>query len=123
MQNHHKLNRYNDAIADHRLPTSKGFVLSEDDRIRRHVITAIMCNARLDIPAVEAALGIDFHAYFDGAWDRLAALEEDGLVERHQNALEVTSFGAPLVRNVAMVFDAYLARHEANEARRFSRTV
>ncbi|MDF1700179.1 MAG: oxygen-independent coproporphyrinogen III oxidase [Planctomycetota bacterium] len=123
IQNEHKLNRYRDAVAAHRLPAARGFLLSADDRIRRHVITALMCNGRLDIPATEAELGIDFEAYFEDAREPLEALEKDGFLTRSADALAVTEFGAPFVRNVAMVFDAYLAKHETGEGQRFSRTV
>lgn len=123
VQNHRNLRRYQEAVRDHRLPTARGFVLSEDDRIRRHVITAILCNGRLDMPALEQELGIDFAAYFDDALPRLAELESDGLLRRDERAIEVTERGSPFVRNVAMAFDAYLHRHDASPSPRFSRTV
>ena len=123
VQNHHKLNRYRDAVADHRLPTSKGFVLSEDDRIRRHVITAIMCNGHLDIPVIEQELGIYFASYFAEADEPLDALEADGFLVRTAESIALTDFGAPFVRNAAMAFDAYLAAHDAAPRQRFSRTV
>ena len=123
VQNHRNLRRYREALAEHRLPVARGFVLSDDDRIRRHVITDVLCNGRLDIPSIERELGIEFDTYFADALPRLDALEADGLLQRAPDAIQVTERGAPFVRNVAMAFDAYLHRHEAGSAPRFSRTV
>ncbi len=123
VQNHHKLGRYQEAVRGQLLPAARGYVLSEDDKIRRHVITALMCNGRLDLPAIEDRLGIDFLSYFASAWEALAALEADGLVVRSESALELTDLGAPFVRNAAMAFDAYLEHRLSGGKARFSRTV
>ncbi len=121
VQNHAKLHRYLEAVQDHQLPVGKGYVLDADDRVRRHVITQLMCNGRLDIPAVEQRLGIDFGAYFADALEPLGTLIADGLLEMSDDTIAMTPEGAPFVRNAAMAFDAHLAKHA--EARRFSRTV
>jgi len=123
VQNHHKLNRYQDAVRDHKLPAARGYALSDDDKIRRHVITALMCNGRLDIPALEKHLGIEFFTYFADAWEALASLEADGLATRTETTLELTELGAPFVRNAAMAFDAYLEERMTDGKARFSRTV
>jgi oxygen-independent coproporphyrinogen III oxidase len=81
-----------------------------------------MCQGRLDFRSVEAAFGIHVHEYFAGELQRLAALQEQGLVELDDDAVVVTPKGWYLVRAIAMVFDKYL-QTEARPLERFSRVV
>jgi oxygen-independent coproporphyrinogen-3 oxidase len=53
----------------------------------------------------------------------LEELVDDGLVTFDGRVLQVTPLGRLLVRNVAMMFDAYLPRHANDKAPTFSRTV
>jgi oxygen-independent coproporphyrinogen-3 oxidase len=50
-------------------------------------------------------------------------LQDDGLVTFDGDVLRVTPVGQLLVRNVAMLFDAYLPKRQAEEKNTFSRTV
>ena len=53
----------------------------------------------------------------------LKQLIDDGLVTFDGHLLQVLPLGRLLVRNVAMMFDAYLPRHAKDKAPTFSRTV
>lgn len=88
----------------------RGVALSNDDIMRRDLITTLMCQFRLDIPAIEQRYGIDF--YRDMAEDLalMAPLAKDGLVDISRNAITVTPRGRLLVRTVAACFDTYLRR-------------
>jgi len=112
-QNVRELPRYAAQVQQGRFATERGICLTEDDQRRRAVITQLMCNFWLD-------LGEEGARYFAPELERLRTFEEDGLLVRTGNQLELTPLGRLFVRNVAMVFDAYLAR--AAKAR-FSRTV
>jgi len=94
--------------------------LTDDDLLRRHVITRLMCDSRLDYAAIEEAFGIDFHETFADALAEITPLADDGLVTRDEHGLTLTFLGRLLVRNVCMPFDRYL-REGAGQ--RFSRTV
>jgi oxygen-independent coproporphyrinogen-3 oxidase len=107
-QNTKNMRSYYDAVDRERLPVYRGFRLSEDDRLRRHVIMQLMCNFHLDVNAVERRFGIDFGATFRDALDRLEPLAEDGLVEVDAGAISVRPPGRLLIRNIASAFDAYL---------------
>lgn len=107
------LPRYYAAIAAGRFATERGVELDADDRRRRAVITQIMCNFWAD-------LGPDGPEYFAREIEHLRACEREGLVRVSGREVEITALGRVFVRNVAMIFDAYLRRAEA---RRFSRTV
>jgi len=121
-QNVKKLSTYYDQIDAGQLPIDRGVLLSEDDRLRRWVITQVMCNFQVKKAEVAERFGVDFDSYFADALSGLDALEEAGFVERRQDALHVTDGGKLLVRNAAMVFDAYTGKRGKGRPT-FSRTV
>jgi len=124
-QNQKKLPRYYDAIDKGALPIERGYRLSADDRIRRYVITQLMCNFHLDKRAVEDRFGIAFDRVFERELTQLAApdgLIASGFVTASREALDVAPLGRLFVRNVAMLFDRYLLAKKS-DARIFSRTV
>ena len=126
VQNTKKLPEYYDALAAGRFPTERGYALDDDDALRRFVITALMCNGRVDIGEVEQRFDIDFANYFAAELAELAAPgspQADGLVEVGPDAIEVTPVGRMFVRNVCMVFDRYLRSRTAGATPVFSRTV
>ena len=47
VQNTKKLNEYYAALDAGRFPIERGYALDDDDAIRRHVITELMCNGYL----------------------------------------------------------------------------
>lgn len=124
-QNQRKLKRYEDAVADPStggLAVERGVVLSPEDQLRRHVITALMCTFHLDLPEIGERFRIDPAVTFAAEWEALKGLEDDGLVRLRDQVVEVTPLGRIFVRNIAMVFDQYLKTPEVGD-RRFSRTV
>ena len=61
---------------------------------------------------------------FEDALQQLESIIRDGLVECDSNgSIRVTPLGRLLVRNVAMVFDAYLADQKKASKPMFSQTV
>ncbi|MGA0604070.1 oxygen-independent coproporphyrinogen III oxidase [Caulobacter sp. KR2-114] len=97
------------AIEAGRLATARGAVVTEEDRFRGEIIEELMCRQHVDLEAVCRRHG---RALADLA-DELAALEgfvEDGVVFRHGPLVTVTPMGAPFLRSVCAVFDAYLDR-------------
>ncbi len=122
VQNAHKLSVHARALAAGRLPLERGYKRTVDDEIRREVITALMCNFRLDSVAVAARFGIDFERYFA---PELRELERgpaaDGLVRLEGSRIELTALGERFVRNVCMIFDRYLPSLGSRPA--YSRTV
>jgi oxygen-independent coproporphyrinogen-3 oxidase len=121
-QNAHKLKDWGEKVEAGVIPVERGAAMSDDDVLRRFVINRVMCLLRLDLrevaekfgPAARAAVETDLRA---GAKE----LVEDGLVTFDGDLLRVTPLGQLLVRNVAMLFDAYLKREGGKK--QFSRTV
>ncbi|MEB3299477.1 MAG: oxygen-independent coproporphyrinogen III oxidase [Candidatus Sericytochromatia bacterium] len=121
-QNQRTLSDYMQAMTAGTSPAAKGMHLSADDRLRRDVINTIIGHGRLDKARIEARHGIRFHEAFALEWEELAVHEADGLVRRRAEALEVTPVGQMLIRNICMVFDAYL-RRAPERGRIFSKTL
>lgn len=125
-QNVKQLPEYFRAVGAGRFPIERGRRLDADDAIRRHVITQIMCNFRLDPAAVERRFGIVFREYFAAELARLTGEDSPashGLVTVADGALEVTPRGRLFVRNVCMAFDRYLHAMPDSDRPAFSRTV
>ena len=119
-QHFHDRERYYAALDAGRLPVSRGLCLSPDDRLRREIITRLMCDFELDITKLEHDHGIDFAHAFAPECEALEPLIADGLVYWRGDRLQVTPVGRLLVRNVAMVFDAWLHQDGAT---RWSRAI
>lgn len=125
VQNAKKLPAYYRALDEGRLPVERGARLNDDDLVRRHIITNLMCNLYLDIPEVERNFGLTFADAFAPELAELGGPGSpvaDGLVRVTPGAIEVTPLGRLFVRNVCMVFDRYL-RGRAQDRPVFSRTV
>lgn len=118
-QNEKNLAAYYARLDAGELPVARACFLSRDDQIRREVIMRLMCDLALDFDALSRRLEIDFRACFARELEALAAPAADGLVTLHDRGLTATDTGRLLIRNLAMIFDAHLARSE----KRFSRTI
>ncbi len=107
-QNAKDLIEYQDRLDQGRLPVVRGLAVSRDDLLRRAVIMALMCQGRVQFESIELSHLIDFKSYFAAELRRLAEMQDDGLVQLTDSAIEVTAMGWFFVRGVAMVFDKYL---------------
>jgi oxygen-independent coproporphyrinogen-3 oxidase len=124
-QNTKKLTTYAEAVDSGRLPVERGYVLDADDRIRREVISRLMCHFYLDRGEIEEQFGIDFGRYFAPELAELSGAEGPaghGFVEVRPDSVAVTSLGRLFVRNVCMVFDRHLRGRQLDKPV-FSRTI
>ncbi|MCB1105596.1 MAG: oxygen-independent coproporphyrinogen III oxidase [Opitutaceae bacterium] len=118
-QNFKTLPEWQAALAAGHLPVEKGYRLSIEDQRRRTIIMSIMCARRLDFAALSAELGVDFECTYAAELGTLGDLITDGVLQRDATGLSVTEPGLPLLRVIAMKFDAYLRR----DAQRHSKTI
>lgn len=101
------------ARVDGNLPTATiGLKLSHDDLIRRDVISALMCNLKLDKTAIAQKYHIDFDSYFAQALSNLAPLERDGLIALNDHSIVVPEHARIYIRAICARFDAYLNSDE-----------
>ncbi len=119
-QNLKELDDYYAAIDAGKLAIFRGVDLDKDDKLRRDVITRLICHFELDKAAVEAIHGINFNEYFANELKDLEGMQADGLLKLEPGRIEVNPAGKLLIRNICMVFDRYL-RQKQNQ--RFSKVI
>jgi oxygen-independent coproporphyrinogen-3 oxidase len=122
-QNYRDVAGYQSAVERRGTATMRGYGLTRDDEIRRTVISRLLCHTVIFKAEIEAEFRIEFDRYFASELERLTEIVADGLVVLSPAEIRVTDLGRIFIRNVAMVFDAYL-RDQAPEARPlFSKTL
>jgi oxygen-independent coproporphyrinogen III oxidase len=108
-QNEKELPKYYSALDAGQVPLARGYLVSDEDKLRRETIMRVMCDLSLDYAGMSQRLGINFASYFERELEALSAFEADGLVRRSNSGMEVTDTGRLFIRNIAMTFDNTLA--------------
>jgi oxygen-independent coproporphyrinogen-3 oxidase len=122
-QNVKSIPEYRKMLESKSLPTHVGYRLDEDDKIRRYVITEIMCNNRVLKSELASRFGVAFDEYFHDSLARLDEFIADGLVSLRDDRLQIEPDGRLVVRNIAMAFDRYLDQGGSDAKQKYSRTV
>jgi oxygen-independent coproporphyrinogen III oxidase len=122
-QNHRDLPSWEKAVADRGIATMRGYHLSEDDRLRRSVISRLLCHTMIIKEEVSQEFGIDFDEYFADELRHLEPFREDGLVLLERGEIRTTWLGRIFIRNLAMIFDPYLERQQLAAKPLFSKTL
>ena len=120
-QNHKELKAYYAAIDEHKQAVEKGLLLRQDDIIRGTVIKQLMCNFNLDKAKVSQELNIEFDQYFAEDLAKLQVFIDDGLIDMDDKHIFIKPHARLLIRNIAMSFDAYMAKQLNKQ--RFSRVI
>lgn len=120
-QNHHQLKDYYQQLSDQGHGLARGVVLTRDDRVRGAVIKQLICHFSLNKQAIAEQWQIDFDHYFSAALALLQPLAEDGLVTLDTDTITVSPAGRLLIRNICMVFDAYMPKYRQQQ--KFSRVI
>jgi oxygen-independent coproporphyrinogen-3 oxidase len=120
-QNNKELGGYQAAVEEGRLPVVRGFLLSQDDQLRRELLMELFCNFHADLKALSQQFSVDAAEYLAEDLKRLDPLVQDGLVTWTGDAIEVTPTGRFFIRNICMTFDRYLEQDAAKRV--YSRTV
>ena len=120
-QNHKDMDVYKAAIQEDGLAVFRGYILSDEDHLRRAVIMRLMCDFALDFTVFEAEFNIHFKQHFSDSLADLEDMQHDGLLTLSDTALSVLPAGRLMIRNVAMVFDEHL-RQKTNQ-KQFSKVL
>jgi oxygen-independent coproporphyrinogen III oxidase len=124
LQNERDIDSYYRLIDAGGLPITRGCKVSDDDKLRRHIIMSLISELKLDIGECNRQFGIDFSLMFREELGALQGMIEDGLVEISATEITVLKRGRPFLRNICMPFDAYLEAHRGDEPPpKFSATV
>jgi len=121
-QNYKEMQSYEAAIDEGKLPFWRGVELNADDRVRKSVIMQLMANFVIDKERVEKEFAIVFNDYFADAIKALQIFVDEGLVSINKRYIKVSETGAMIVRNIALLFDAYMKKYEGSK-KTFSKTI
>jgi oxygen-independent coproporphyrinogen-3 oxidase len=121
-QNTKDIQEYIDNTLSGLLTTRKGYALTPQERIAKEVIERLMCNYRLNwneiattmqtsVEEIKAAL------HYDEA--QLNEMAADGLFEKTESGIIMTTIGHPFVRNVAAALDPLMQ----NTDKKFSKPI
>ena len=107
-QNEKNIEDYYAALDNNILPVMRGLELDHDDLLRRHIINELMCHSILIFSEIDEMFDVDFKSYFSDELTKLEDFTEDDLLRINENDIRITPAGRMLIRNIGMVFDAYL---------------
>ncbi len=119
IQNVKELDEYDQLISAGKLPVFKGIDLNQDDKLRRTVITQLICHFDLDFTVIEQQFNMVFADYFASEIENLRIMQSDGLLNLNNTGIQVLPAGRLLIRNICMVFDKYLNQKQ----QQFSRVI
>jgi oxygen-independent coproporphyrinogen-3 oxidase len=122
-QNHRDLPSWEAAVAARGIATMRGYRLSEDDRLRRVVISRLLCHTVILKDEISREFGIDFDSYFADSLRKLTEARQDGLLTETSSELRANWLGRIFIRNLAMAFDPYLDKQQLDSKPLFSKTL
>ena len=122
-QNDRDVAQYRKLIESRGIATMRGYRLSQDDLLRRTVISRILCHGVLHKSEIEQEFSIDFDHTFASEIARLDSFVSDGLVEFDGDWIRTSLLGRIFIRNIAMVFDPYLEKQKLESRPLFSKTL
>ncbi len=120
-QNAKEMDDYDADINGNQFSVFRGYQLTQEDHLRRHVIMRLMCDFSLDYQAFESEYNINFKEHFADALEDLKVMQDDKLVSLNDDGMQVLTAGRLLIRNIAMAFDEHL-RAKAGETK-FSKVI
>ncbi|HXE42429.1 MAG TPA: hypothetical protein VN516_05335, partial [Candidatus Baltobacteraceae bacterium] len=119
-QNEKELKKYYGALDENKLPLSRAYFVTDEDKIRRETIMRVMCDLSLDYAAMSKKLGVNFTEHFANEIASLKSFAADELILFSKNGFEVTDAGRLFIRNIAMCFDNTLT---GSGERKHSKTI
>jgi len=122
-QNHRDLPSWEKAVEERGIATMRGYRLSQDDIIRREVISRLLCHTVIVKNEISEKFGVHFDEYFAPELEHLKMPQEDGLVVINDKEIRTAWLGRIFIRNLAMVFDPYLEKQQLAARPLFSKTL
>lgn len=123
LQRHRIVQHWTKGVQELGSTYGKGYILNHDDQVRKELIMDIMCFRPIVWNKLSEKYDINARDYFKSEISELASFEEDELLITNEIGFEITDKGRLFVRNISMVFDAYLKKSEVEAEPIFSKTI
>lgn len=110
-QNAKTVSQYTNLIRQGKFTTEKGYKLSSEQKIIRHLINEIMCNQYVSWEQASEKFGMkpeDLKQAIHFDETRFVQFAEDKLLSFDENEVQVTEVGRFFIRNIAASFDSGL---------------
>jgi oxygen-independent coproporphyrinogen III oxidase len=120
-QNVRDVDSYYAALENDQLPSWRGVGMTFDDKVRKAVIFSLICHFEVNKQEIAQLFNIDFDRYFAKELEQLAPMISDRLVTVDIDTIRVTARGRLLIRNICMLFDAFL--NEMQVIQSFSKVI
>lgn len=104
------MDKYYECLDAGNLPVHRGYVVNDDDKLRKEVITRIMCDFELTKADIERRFNIKFDEYFATELTMFGDFIDDGFVTLQPDKIIVHDPGRLFIRNIASTFDIYLRK-------------
>lgn len=114
-QNTPDLRSYTKRILENKLPVARGLAPTADDRLRRGIISSLMCYGAVDLSDIVAEYDCG-QPDFAIELGKLKELEQDGLVLVDGSRITVNKNAPQACRLVAAAFDTYLTPKKQQHA-------
>ena len=89
-------------------PIHRGYILSQDEVIRRSVIFEILCQQQVNFNHIDEIYQITSSDYFEHEIDFLKRKYlKDGKITFENNTISLTTVGRFLIRGICRVFDKH----------------
>lgn len=115
VQNHAAVSEYATALTSGRLPTAKGIMLTDDDRLRSAIIESLMCNFFANIDRLVVQYGHE--TIFSSELAQIDRYCVIGFARRQGRKIWITEAGRPYARVIASAFDSYFHKGATRHSR------
>jgi len=122
-QNSKNLRSYLRGISDHRFPVERGYILTEEDRIRGTLIERLMTRLEVTESDLDPWPGTSLSGILQEQLPMIETMQGDGLLEKEEDRLTVTRLGRFFLRCIAQCLDAARVPAESSSAPRHSQSV
>lgn len=120
-QNIRMLEDYHVALEGNRIPVLRGYILTNDDELRREIITQLICHFQISFHEINDLYKIDFNTYFSKEIKILEDMQKDQLLIITDSSIEVLPVGRFLIRNICSIFDLFF--NKDNGQNNFSKMI
>jgi len=102
-------------VGNNGIAVAKGYAMSDEDRMRAHLIEKLMCNYAIDTGDLTKIFG-DIARPVEIELQDLHAHDEEGFIIKNESHYSISKEGRPYIRSIAATFDTFFASGKARHS-------